>query len=87
MLFNFEKNLLNQVNIHKKIFLFIIITLLILWIRIAGLKFHSIDMDDFLLPWYHQIKSLGFSGALRTQVGDYNFLYQLSTLYHLINSA
>ncbi|MBP5553994.1 MAG: glycosyltransferase family 39 protein [Lachnospiraceae bacterium] len=37
----------------------------------------SDDMSISLLPWYEQISGMGFKEALRTQIGDYNFLYQI----------
>lgn len=61
---------------RKDIFFFLVITVLGVAIRIPGRNFISKDMYVFLNPWFHTIKELGGFGALSTQVGDYNILYQ-----------
>ncbi len=51
------------------------ITLLALGMRYSGLDYVSKDLSVFLLPWYEEFESLGFS-ALSEQIGNYNITYQ-----------
>ncbi|AVH75875.1 hypothetical protein [Weissella koreensis] len=77
MVFGFEKSFLVFLDKYKYSLVFLFITFLSIVIRYFGLSFRSIDMNAFLLPWYDQIKSMGAIKSLGTQVGDYNFLYQM----------
>ncbi|MBQ3887000.1 MAG: DUF2029 domain-containing protein [Clostridia bacterium] len=45
-------------------------------IRFALRDLTSIDTDEFLVPWYHEIQYGGGLQYLGHQVGDYNILYQ-----------
>ena len=45
-------------------------------IRFALRDLTSIDTDEFLVPWYHEIQDGGGLQYLGHQVGDYNILYQ-----------
>lgn len=46
------------------------------WIRWTLRDLPSIDSEEFLVPWYHEIKNGGGVYYLGHQVGDYNILYQ-----------
>ena len=45
-------------------------------IRILLRDMSSLDLEDFLIPWFNEIKSAGGMDGLGQQVGDYNILYQ-----------
>lgn len=77
MILGFEKSFLILLDKYKYFLVCLFITLLSIVIRYFGLPFRSIDMNAFLIPWYEQIKSMGVIKSLGTQVGDYNFLYQM----------
>lgn len=77
MVLGFEKPFLFFLDKYKYSLSFLFITFLSIIIRYFGLSFRSIDMNAFLLPWYDQIKSMGAIKSFGTQVGDYNFLYQM----------
>ena len=61
---------------QKNILLFLIVTCLAILARVGGLSFVSADMNDYLLPWAEQFRANSGFSAMRTQIGDYNFLYQ-----------
>ncbi len=44
--------------------------------RMDALSFESRDFQNYLLPWYMQIRELGGFAALSTQVGNYGIAYQ-----------
>lgn len=71
-MFKVEKICFNFIKKHINFFYLFIITLLAIWIRLAGFNFLSGDMDHFLLPWFDEIKE----SKLRYTVGNYNLLYQ-----------
>lgn len=74
--FSIEEKAINLIKKHYRLLFFIIITLISMLIRYYGRGIYSIDMTDFLLPWFKIIKDGGGFHSLTTQVGDYNLLYQ-----------
>lgn len=75
-MFRIEEKIITNIDKHKNILFFGIITLLGALIRYQGRDFISVDMHvDFWL-WYDDIRSKGGLAALKMQVGDYNLLYQ-----------
>ncbi|SET46865.1 Mannosyltransferase related to Gpi18 [[Clostridium] polysaccharolyticum] len=54
----------------------IVMTLIGIYVRYAGRNAQSGDMVACLQPWFDQILQGGQVKALKTQVGDYNVLYQ-----------
>ncbi len=71
-----EKRLIGFVERNCNSLFFISVSVLSLIIRISGADYISADMNNFLLPWYDQIKAAGGFLSLGSQVGDYNILYQ-----------
>ena len=61
---------------QKNILLFLIVTCLAILARVGGLSFVSADMNDYLLPWAEQFRANPGFSAMRSQIGDYNILYQ-----------
>lgn len=61
---------------QKNILLFLIVTCLAILARVGGLSFVSADMNDYLLPWAEQFRANSGFSAMRSQIGDYNILYQ-----------
>lgn len=53
------------------------ISLLGLMLRVLGFFYLSPDMEEFLLPWFEEIKAMGGFPALSEQVGNYNIPYQV----------
>ena len=58
----------------------LLISIAALILRILVRDFTGMDMSDCLIPWYNEISAMGVKEALTTQVGNYNFLYQLIIL-------
>ncbi len=75
-MFKFEKDLLNYIEKHLRIIVFIGITLAGFLIRASLRRFVSGDAACDLLPWYEQIKGAGGFQGVGEQVGTYNMLYQ-----------
>ncbi len=72
-----EKKVINWLEEHLSVILFICITLLSAYVRIVFRSFLSGDMKYFFIPWYSEIKDAGgLMGGLDRQVGDYNLFYQ-----------
>ena len=63
--------------INPDMVILIAISLAALFLRFIFRDFISRDMKYCLLPWYEKIAVMSAREALTTQVGDYNFLYQL----------
>jgi len=63
-------------------FLFVIISLII---RMSGMNYESSDYNQFLKPWFYQIKSEGGFSSLKHAVGDYNvpYMFILTVLTYL----
>ena len=72
----FEKKIVEWMDKNSSILFFIIITLIGFVMRYVGKDFLSSDMSNVLIPWYHMIQDAGGLRGLKTQVGDYNVLYQ-----------
>ncbi len=75
-IFCWEKNLLGWIEKHFTGIAVALIVLLSLLIRYVNRGFVSTDALTFTLPWYDQIQNAGGLAALKSQVGDYNLLYQ-----------
>lgn len=71
-----EKKILLFIEKHLFVLALIGISLVAILIRFSYKDFISVDMRDFLLPWYEEIKGKGGFPALRDRVGNYNILYQ-----------
>lgn len=74
-MFQIEKRIIEWLQKYIVLWGFIGITVLSLVIRWSFRDMVSEDAKVFLLPWYNNLKDLGFDG-LASQVGDYNILYQ-----------
>ena len=68
-----EKKALTWVDAHLPLIAGLMFTMMGILARIPLLDVVSDDSRFFLLPWYEQIRENG----LGTQVGNYNFLYQM----------
>lgn len=73
-MFKTERRILEWIDRHLAWIVIAIITLAGIMVRLPLQEYISMDAYGFLLPWYDVIKENGIS----QQVGDYNFLYQLS---------
>lgn len=85
-----EKKVIEWIEKNTNILFFAIISFMGIYVRYVGRDFISADMQNFLLPWYDEIKQSGGFKALNSQVGDYNILYQtiISLMTYLsINSV
>ena len=71
-----EKQFISYVEDNKELIFLILISIIALLIRYAGLDFISGDMKNYLLKWYDTLKSGGGVCSLKKQVGDYGLLYQ-----------
>lgn len=71
-----ERKLIDWMIKRKDILLFLIVTCMAILARIPGLDYISEDMTDHLLPWAEQFRANPGFSAMRSQIGDYNFLYQ-----------
>lgn len=70
-----EQKLLSFLEKHLLLITLIFITAVGLILRYALRDYVSGDAYYYLLPWYNQMKEVGFQG-LSQPVGDYNILYQ-----------
>lgn len=75
-MFRLEKNLLDYIEKHLQMVVFIGVTLAGFFIRASLRRFVSGDAACDLLPWYEQIKEAGGFRGIGEQVGTYNMLYQ-----------
>lgn len=75
-MFETEKKWIDWLIKHKNILFFLIISFMGMFMRQQGQRFISLDMKNFLIPWYDAIKEHGGFRSLKNQVGDYNLLYQ-----------
>ena len=66
-----------EFKIRKEHIILILVSIAALGLRIFFRDESNMDLTICLLPWYDEMSALGFKEALTTQVGDYNFLYQL----------
>ena len=71
-----ERKLIDWMIKRKDILLFLIVTCMAILARIPGLDYISEDMTDHLLPWAEQFRTNPGFSAMRSQIGDYNILYQ-----------
>lgn len=71
-----ERKLIDWMIKRKDILLFLIVTCMAILARIPGLDYISEDMTDHLLPWAEQFRANPGFSAMRSQIGDYNILYQ-----------
>lgn len=71
-----ERKLMDWLVRQKDLLLFFVITCLAILSRLDGLEFVSNDMKLFLLPWAEQFRANPGFAALKSQIGDYNILYQ-----------
>ena len=67
----------NRIRIKKEQIILLLISIAAFVIRIGFKEDLSRDMEVCLLPWYDEISGMSLKTALSTQVGNYNFLYQL----------
>ena len=67
-----EKKLLSSVDKHLPLLTIIAVSILSVIIRFSLRHIVSLDVSNFLLPWFNIISQNG----LYEQVGDYNLLYQ-----------
>lgn len=72
----YEKRIVDLAFKHKDMLMFIFISVLALVIRLCLLDFQSYDFNNFLLPWFEEIKRNGGLQALHNQVGNYGITYQ-----------
>lgn len=75
-MFQIEEKIVKWIEAHMRLLAFVAVTFLSLGIRYSLRDFQSGDSIAFLLPWYEQIKAEGGLLGLKTQVGNYNMLYQ-----------
>lgn len=71
-----ERKLIDFLIRQKNILLFLVITCFAILARLDGLDFVSGDMQEYLLPWAEQFRAQSGFTAMRSQIGDYNILYQ-----------
>jgi len=72
-----EELFLNYIEKYKYSFFIGVIFLMGLYIRYINLEFETPDYLNKLSVWYSQLgKNAGGFSSLKTQVGDYNSLYQ-----------
>lgn len=76
MIFNFEKKILEWAHKHVLLIGVIVLTIISICIRYSFREIISNDSYWCLIPWYEIIKSNGGLAGLKTQVGNYNLLYQ-----------
>lgn len=69
-----------KIRIKKEQICIFLISIAALIIRFLVKDVISSDMTICLIPWYDEISAMGAKEALTTQVGNYNFLYQLIIL-------
>ena len=69
-----EKRIIEYITRHLIPIAFIVVTIIGILIRIPLRHQVSYDASSCLLPWYEEIRNNG----LGSQVGDYNFPYQLA---------
>lgn len=72
-----EKRLISWCKQHKFLLFFVVISGIAGVMRLKLYGAESVDYTAWLMPWYEEITSNGRLSAVRTQVGDYNVLYQL----------
>ena len=75
-MFTLEKKVWEFAEKYKNYLFLGIITLLALGVRYSARDIYSDDMFYFLAPWYEEIREAGGLGALKSQVGNYNIVYQ-----------
>lgn len=71
-----EGNVIRFAEKNRAVLFFGIISLLAFYIRFAGFDYVSGDMSAFLIPWFNQIRDGGGIVSLKSQIGNYNILYQ-----------
>ena len=62
---------------HQAHIIVIIVSFAALFLRYGFRDYVSDDMSISLLPWYDRISAMSLRDVLRTQIGDYNLLYQI----------
>lgn len=88
-MFKFEEKVINFFKKNYIILFVILITFLAFFVRFKMLDFASYDYNNFLKPWFDDLKSNGGLKGLATYKGDYNAPYMtiLALLTYLpINS-
>lgn len=88
-MFKFEEKVINFCKKNYIILFVILITFLAFFVRFKMLDFASYDYNNFLKPWFDDLKSNGGLKGLATYKGDYNAPYMtiLALLTYLpINS-
>lgn len=75
-MFKLEMKFWNWVEKHMVLFAVLAISFAAAMIRYSFREIESNDACKCLLPWYETIRENGGIHALKTQVGDYNMLYQ-----------
>lgn len=88
-MFKFEEKVINFCKKNYIILFVILITFLAFFVRFKMLDFASYDYNNFLKPWFDDLKSNGGLKGLATYNGDYNAPYMtiLALLTYLpINS-
>ena len=88
-MFKFEERVINFCKKNYIILFVILITFLAFFVRFKMLDFASYDYNNFLKPWFDDLKSNGGLRGLATYKGDYNAPYMtiLALLTYLpINS-
>ena len=65
----------NKFKNYKLTILFIIITVLSIYVRYLFLEFKSNDYNMFLEQWFYALKNNGGLWALKNSIGNYNAPY------------
>jgi len=71
----FENKVLDFIKKYFVIIVAVVVTVLAVFMRFYSYYFISVDMRDYLLPWFNEIVSLGRIYSLRYNIGNYNILY------------
>ncbi|MBR2526497.1 hypothetical protein IKE67_08550 [bacterium] len=75
-MFKFEEKSLNFIIKNAGMFLFFIVNILAIIIRVNGKDFISSDMSKFYIVWYNTYSNHGGIKALASSIGDQNLLFQ-----------
>lgn len=70
------KHCINLIKKNKSSMLFMLVTIVAMFLRYLARNLVSYDMATFLIPWYTAIKNGGGLAMLNVQIGDYGLLYQ-----------
>lgn len=71
-----EKFIVSFIENNMHLIFFCIVTIIGFLVRYIGKDFISGDMENYLIPWYNEVRSYNGFSSLSHQIGDYNILYQ-----------